>query len=54
VLIQIFLDSEESRMARELRCVGWQRENERGLGAINDLIADLKRPPFKGLGNGAP
>jgi toxin YoeB len=34
--------------------VGWQRENEKTLGAINDLIADIKRNPFKGLGKPEP
>jgi toxin YoeB len=34
--------------------VGWQREDAKILGAINDLIADIKRHPFKGLGKPEP
>jgi toxin YoeB len=28
----------------------WQKEDEKILAAINDLIRDIKRDPFKGLG----
>jgi toxin YoeB len=34
--------------------VKWQEEDEKILGAINDLIADIKRNPFKGLGKPEP
>lgn len=32
----------------------WQKENEKILAAINDLIKDIKRDPFKGLGKPEP
>ena len=32
----------------------WQNENEKGREAINALIKDTKRDPFKGLGTPEP
>jgi toxin YoeB len=32
----------------------WQQEDEKILTAINDLIKDIKRDPFKGLGKPEP
>ena len=32
----------------------WQKEDEKILTAINDLIKDIKRDPFKGLGKPEP
>lgn len=32
----------------------WQKEDEKILAAINDLIRDIKRDPFKGLGKPEP
>jgi toxin YoeB len=32
----------------------WQKEDEKILTAINDLIKDIKRNPFKGLGKPEP
>ena len=32
----------------------WQQEDEKILAAINDLIKDIKRDPFKGLGKPEP
>lgn len=32
----------------------WQAEDEKILAAINDLIKDIKRDPFKGLGKPEP
>ncbi|WP_314955935.1 Txe/YoeB family addiction module toxin [Bradyrhizobium cosmicum] len=32
----------------------WQREDEKILAAINDLIKDIKRDPFRGLGKPEP
>ena len=32
----------------------WQQEDEKTLAAINDLIKDIKRDPFKGLGKPEP
>ena len=32
----------------------WQQEDEKILAAINDLIQDIKRDPFKGLGKPEP
>ncbi len=32
----------------------WQKEDEKILAAINDLIKDIKRDPFKGLGKPEP
>ena len=32
----------------------WQQEGEKILTAINDLIKDIKRDPFKGLGKPEP
>ena len=34
--------------------VKWQKEDDKILGAINDLIADIKRNLFKGLGKPEP
>jgi len=34
--------------------VAWQSEDPKILGAINDLIADVRRNPFKGLGKPEP
>ncbi|UFZ06515.1 Txe/YoeB family addiction module toxin [Bradyrhizobium ontarionense] len=34
--------------------LGWQKEDERVLEAINALIKDIKRDPFKGLGKPEP
>ena len=34
--------------------VRWQKEDEKILDAINGLIADIKRNPFKGLGKPEP
>jgi toxin YoeB len=34
--------------------VQWQKEDEKILAAINDLIKDIKRNPFKGLGKPEP
>jgi toxin YoeB len=32
----------------------WQQEDEKILAAINDLIKDIKRDPFRGLGKPEP
>ena len=32
----------------------WQKEDEKILVAINDLIKDIKRDPFKGIGKPEP
>ena len=32
----------------------WQKEDEKILAAINDLIKDIKRDPFKGIGKPEP
>jgi toxin YoeB len=32
----------------------WQQEDEKILAAINDLIKDIKRDPFKGIGKPEP
>lgn len=32
----------------------WQRQDRKILGAINDLISDIQRSPFKGLGKPEP
>jgi len=32
----------------------WQKEDEKILTAINDLIKDIKRDPFRGLGKPEP
>jgi toxin YoeB len=32
----------------------WQQEDEKILSSINDLIKDIKRDPFKGLGKPEP
>jgi toxin YoeB len=32
----------------------WQKEDQKTLFAINDLIKDIKRAPFKGLGKPEP
>jgi toxin YoeB len=32
----------------------WQKEDEKVLQTINDLIKDIKRDPFKGLGKPEP
>jgi toxin YoeB len=32
----------------------WQKEDEKILAAINDLIKDIKRDPFRGLGKPEP
>lgn len=32
----------------------WQRADPKILGAINDLIKDIRRDPFKGLGKPEP
>jgi toxin YoeB len=32
----------------------WQAENDKTLQIINDLIRDIKRDPFKGLGKPEP
>ncbi|AWM08012.1 MULTISPECIES: Txe/YoeB family addiction module toxin [Bradyrhizobium] len=32
----------------------WQQEDEKILSAINDLIKDIKRDPFKGIGKPEP
>jgi toxin YoeB len=32
----------------------WQHEDEKILTSINDLIKDIKRDPFKGLGKPEP
>lgn len=34
--------------------IGWQEEDEKILNSINELIADIKRNPFKGLGKPEP
>jgi toxin YoeB len=34
--------------------VGWQKEVGKILNSINNLIADIKRNPFKGLGKPEP
>ncbi len=34
--------------------VGWQKEDGKILNSVNDLIADIKRNPFKGLGKPEP
>jgi toxin YoeB len=34
--------------------VRWQKEDGKILNAINDLIVDIKRQPFKGLGKPEP
>lgn len=34
--------------------VGWQKEDGKILNSINNLIADIKRNPFKGLGKPEP
>jgi len=34
--------------------VGWQKEDGKILNSINDLTADIKRNPFKGLGKPEP
>lgn len=34
--------------------VQWQKEDQKILGAINDLIKDIQRSPFKGLGKPEP
>jgi toxin YoeB len=34
--------------------VQWQKEDEKILNSINDLIKDIKRDPFKGLGKPEP
>lgn len=31
--------------------LGWQRENKRILKRINQLIKDIQRSPFEGIGN---
>ncbi len=32
----------------------WQKEDQKILGSINELIKDIKRDPFKGLGKPEP
>ena len=32
----------------------WQRTDQKLMGSINDLIKDIKRVPFKGLGKPEP
>src|SRR3954447_26712616 len=32
----------------------WQKEDQKILTSINDLIADIKRDPFRGLGKPEP
>ena len=32
----------------------WQQEDQKILTSINDLIKDIKRDPFKGLGKPEP
>ena len=32
----------------------WQQEDEKILAAINDLIKDIKRDPFRGIGKPEP
>jgi toxin YoeB len=32
----------------------WQKEDEKILGSINELIKDIKRDPFKGIGKPEP
>ena len=32
----------------------WQRTDQKIMGSINDLIKDIKREPFKGLGKPEP
>jgi Txe/YoeB family toxin of toxin-antitoxin system len=32
----------------------WQQDDQKILTAINELIRDIKRDPFKGLGNQSP
>ncbi len=32
----------------------WQKEDQKTLSAINDLIKDIRRDPFKGLGKPEP
>jgi toxin YoeB len=32
----------------------WQRTDQKLMGSINDLIKDIKRDPFKGLGKPEP
>ena len=34
--------------------IQWQKENKKVLQSINDLIKDIKRDPFKGLGKPEP
>jgi toxin YoeB len=34
--------------------LAWQKEDKKILTAINDLIKDIKRDPFKGLGKPEP
>jgi toxin YoeB len=34
--------------------IGWQKEDEKILTSINELIADIKKNPFKGLGKPEP
>ncbi|MGC2779649.1 MAG: Txe/YoeB family addiction module toxin [Bradyrhizobium sp.] len=34
--------------------LGWQKEDEKVLEAINALIKDIRRDPFKGLGKPEP
>ena len=34
--------------------VGWQSQDERIVGKINDLIADIRRNPFAGIGKPEP
>jgi toxin YoeB len=34
--------------------VRWQNENPKVLNSINDLIKDIRRDPFKGLGKPEP
>jgi toxin YoeB len=35
-------------------CLYWQQTDEKILHSINDLIKDIKRDPFKGLGKPEP
>ena len=32
----------------------WQKNDQKVMGSINDLIKDIKRAPFKGLGKPEP
>ncbi|MGB8895053.1 MAG: Txe/YoeB family addiction module toxin [Pseudolabrys sp.] len=32
----------------------WQKNDQKVMGSINDLIKDIKRDPFKGLGKPEP